>query len=181
MLLYITNCTYRHSAELWLWFCSSPGQSQWLRCSPSGDVTCLLPNPCRVMSRLAVVCGGSRGIGKAASRLLAERGCRLVVLSRDEGAARAAAASLPGGTYEHCPGGSVFSCSVSYMIHGACSCLNVCLFVPPADHMALSCDVSKEQEVQKTFETIQKNCGNITYLVNSAGINRCVFHTLAWL
>lgn len=43
--------------------------------------------------------------------------------------------------------------------------------------MALSCDVSKEQEVQKTFETIQKNCGNITYLVNSAGINRCVFHT----
>lgn len=89
------------------------------------------------MSRLAVVCGGSRGIGKAVSRLLAERGCRLVVLSRDEAAARATAASLPG-----------------------------------ADHMALSCDVSKEQEVQKTFETIQKNCGNITYLVNSAGINR---------
>lgn len=50
-----------------------------------------------------------------------------------------------------------------------------CVFLPPADHMALSCDVSKEQEVQKTFETIQRNCGNITYLVNSAGINRCVF------
>lgn len=56
----------------------------------------------------------------------------------------------------------------------------VCLFPtrsvspPPADHLALSCDVSKEQEVQKAFETIQKQCGNITYLVNSAGINRCV-------
>lgn len=40
------------------------------------------------------------------------------------------------------------------------------------DHMALSCDVSKEQEVQKTFQTIQKTCGNISYLVNAAGINR---------
>lgn len=38
--------------------------------------------------------------------------------------------------------------------------------------MAFSCDVSKEQEVQKTFEAIQKSCGNITYLVNAAGINR---------
>ncbi|TKS74881.1 Carbonyl reductase family member 4 [Collichthys lucidus] len=89
------------------------------------------------MSRLAVVCGGSRGIGKAVSRLLAERGCRLVVVSRNKDAAQATVASL----------------------HGA-------------DHVALSCDVSKEQEVQKTFETIQKTCGNISYLVNAAGINR---------
>ncbi|XP_068174988.1 carbonyl reductase family member 4 isoform X2 [Antennarius striatus] len=42
----------------------------------------------------------------------------------------------------------------------------------PADHVALSCDVSKEQEVQKAFETIQKTSGNISYLVNTAGINR---------
>ncbi|KAM7012532.1 carbonyl reductase family member 4 [Tautogolabrus adspersus] len=89
------------------------------------------------MSRLAVVCGGSRGIGRAVSRLLAERGCRVAVVSRNEDTARAALASL----------------------HGA-------------DHVALSCDVSKDQEVQKTFETIQKTCGNISYLVNAAGINR---------
>ncbi|XP_040896897.1 carbonyl reductase family member 4 isoform X2 [Toxotes jaculatrix] len=89
------------------------------------------------MSRLAVVCGGSRGIGKAVSRLLAERGCRLAVVSRDEGAARATVASLHGG-----------------------------------DHVAFSCDVSKEQEVQKTFDTIKKTCGNISYLVNAAGVNR---------
>uniref|UniRef100_A0A3Q3VY21 3-ketoacyl-[acyl-carrier-protein] reductase beta subunit n=1 Tax=Mola mola TaxID=94237 RepID=A0A3Q3VY21_MOLML len=89
------------------------------------------------MSRLAVVCGGSRGVGRAVSRLLAERGCRLVVVSRSEDAARATAASLRG-----------------------------------ADHVALSCDVSKEQQVQRTFETIQKTCGNISYLVNAAGINR---------
>ncbi|XP_041647796.1 carbonyl reductase family member 4 [Cheilinus undulatus] len=89
------------------------------------------------MSRLAVVFGGSRGIGKAVSRLLAERGCRVAVVSRSEDAARATVTSL----------------------HGA-------------EHVALSCDVSKDQEVQKTFETIQKTCGNITYLVNAAGINR---------
>ncbi|KAF7203411.1 carbonyl reductase family member 4 [Nothobranchius furzeri] len=89
------------------------------------------------MSRLAVVCGGSRGIGRAVSCLLAERGCRLVVVSRREDAARAAVAALPG-----------------------------------AHHQALSCDVSKEEEVQRTFETIQKMCGNITYLVNAAGVNR---------
>lgn len=40
------------------------------------------------------------------------------------------------------------------------------------DHVAFSCDVSKEQEVQKTFETIQKTLGNVSYLVNAAGINR---------
>lgn len=89
------------------------------------------------MSRLAVVCGGSRGIGKAVSRLLAERGCRLAVVSRSEEAARATVVSLRGD-----------------------------------DHVAFSCDVSKEQEVQKTFETIHKTCGNISYLVNAAGINR---------
>ncbi|XP_036969350.1 carbonyl reductase family member 4 [Acanthopagrus latus] len=89
------------------------------------------------MSRLAVVCGGSRGIGRAVSRLLAQRGCRVAVVSRGQDAARATVASL----------------------HGV-------------DHVALSCDVSKELEVQKTFAMIQKTCGNISYLVNAAGINR---------
>ncbi|KAM4738679.1 carbonyl reductase family member 4 [Anableps anableps] len=89
------------------------------------------------MSRLAVVCGGSRGIGGAVTRLLAERGCRVAVVSRNQETAKAAVAAL----------------------HGA-------------DHKAFSCDVSKEQQVQETFEAIQKTCGNISYLVNAAGINR---------
>lgn len=88
------------------------------------------------MSRLAVVSGGSRGIGRAVSRLLAQRGCRVAVLSRSEDAARDTVASLPGD-----------------------------------GHVSIRCDVSKEQDVQKAFEVIQKNCGNISYLVNAAGIN----------
>lgn len=89
------------------------------------------------MSRLTVVCGGSRGIGRAVCRLLAERGCRVAVVSRCLDTAKASVDSLEG-----------------------------------ADHVAFSCDVSKESEVQKTFETIQKTCGNISYLVNAAGINK---------
>ncbi|CAM9187956.1 unnamed protein product [Lampetra planeri] len=89
------------------------------------------------MSRLAVVCGGSGGIGRAVSRLLAENGCRVAVVSRSTDAARCTVASLPG-----------------------------------ADHGAFSCDISKEHEVHKTFETIQTTYGNISYLVNAAGINR---------
>ncbi|XP_058276771.1 3-oxoacyl-[acyl-carrier-protein] reductase isoform X1 [Hirundo rustica] len=41
-----------------------------------------------------------------------------------------------------------------------------------AGHLALSCDVSNEQEVQKTFEEMQRSLGPISYLVNAAGINR---------
>ncbi|XP_009871673.1 PREDICTED: carbonyl reductase family member 4-like, partial [Apaloderma vittatum] len=40
-----------------------------------------------------------------------------------------------------------------------------------AGHVALSCDVSSEQEVQHTFEEMQRNLGPINYLVNAAGIN----------
>ncbi|CAB1324147.1 unnamed protein product [Coregonus sp. 'balchen'] len=37
------------------------------------------------------------------------------------------------------------------------------------DGAGFSCDISKGKEVQKTFEIIQKTCGNISYLVNAAG------------
>ncbi|XP_036377456.1 carbonyl reductase family member 4 [Megalops cyprinoides] len=89
------------------------------------------------MSKLAVVFGGSRGIGRAVAQQLAERGHRVAVASRNLDAARAAVATLRGG-----------------------------------DHVALRCDVSKEQDVQEAFVEIQKTCGNISYLVNAAGINR---------
>lgn len=90
-----------------------------------------------VMSRLGVVFGGSRGIGCAVAQLLAQRGHRVVVVSRNLEAAQTTANSLPG-----------------------------------EDHFGISCDVSKEQDVQKAFETITKTCGPVGYLVNSAGINR---------
>ncbi|XP_069832705.1 3-oxoacyl-[acyl-carrier-protein] reductase [Dendropsophus ebraccatus] len=39
-------------------------------------------------------------------------------------------------------------------------------------HLAVSCDVAKEQDVQRTFQEIVKNIGNVNCLVNAAGINR---------
>ncbi|XP_053886210.1 3-oxoacyl-[acyl-carrier-protein] reductase isoform X3 [Malaclemys terrapin pileata] len=41
-----------------------------------------------------------------------------------------------------------------------------------AGHMALSCDVAMEQDVQNTLEEVEKNLGHVNYLVNAAGINR---------
>lgn len=48
------------------------------------------------------------------------------------------------------------------------------IYLNAAGHLALSCDVSSEQAVQKTFEEMQRNFGPINYLVNAAGINRLV-------
>ena len=47
--------------------------------------------------RVAIVTGGSRGIGLAAATLLAERGVSVVVTSRDRAAAEQAAATIAGG------------------------------------------------------------------------------------
>nr|XP_008113419.1 PREDICTED: carbonyl reductase family member 4 isoform X2 [Anolis carolinensis] len=41
-----------------------------------------------------------------------------------------------------------------------------------ASHLAFSCDVSKEENIQNTFKEIEKSLGHISYLVNAAGINR---------
>ncbi|MBN3308496.1 carbonyl reductase family member 4 [Amia ocellicauda] len=88
------------------------------------------------MSKVCAVFGGSRGIGKAVSQLLAKKGHRVIVVARNLEAAQSTATSLG------------------------------------EDHLALSCDVSKEHDVQETFEKIQSSCGNINYLVNAAGLNR---------
>uniref|UniRef100_A0AAA9T0B0 3-ketoacyl-[acyl-carrier-protein] reductase beta subunit n=2 Tax=Bos TaxID=9903 RepID=A0AAA9T0B0_BOVIN len=88
------------------------------------------------MDKVCAVFGGSRGIGRAVARLMAQRGYRLAIVARNLEGARAAAGDLGG------------------------------------DHLALSCDVAKEHDVQNTFEEIEKNLGRVNFLVNAAGINR---------
>nr|XP_019587034.1 PREDICTED: carbonyl reductase family member 4 [Rhinolophus sinicus] len=39
-------------------------------------------------------------------------------------------------------------------------------------HLAFSCDVAKEHDVQNTFEEMEKKLGPVNFLVNAAGINR---------
>ncbi|XP_048647665.1 3-oxoacyl-[acyl-carrier-protein] reductase isoform X3 [Marmota marmota marmota] len=40
------------------------------------------------------------------------------------------------------------------------------------NHLAFSCDVAKEHDVQHTFEEMEKHLGQVNFLVNAAGINR---------
>uniref|UniRef100_A0A452V3D0 3-ketoacyl-[acyl-carrier-protein] reductase beta subunit n=1 Tax=Ursus maritimus TaxID=29073 RepID=A0A452V3D0_URSMA len=40
------------------------------------------------------------------------------------------------------------------------------------DHLAFSCDVAEERDVQNTFEEMEKKLGRVNFLVNAAGINR---------
>ncbi|KAJ6668658.1 hypothetical protein lerEdw1_012140 [Lerista edwardsae] len=39
-------------------------------------------------------------------------------------------------------------------------------------HLAFSCDVSKEDNIQSTFREMEKSLGPVNYLVNAAGVNR---------
>ncbi|XP_029415404.1 carbonyl reductase family member 4 isoform X6 [Nannospalax galili] len=88
------------------------------------------------MDKVCAVFGGSRGIGRAVAQLMAQKGYRLAIVSRNLEMARAAAGELGG------------------------------------DHLAFSCDVSKEQDIQNTFEEMEKRLGPVHFLVNAAGINR---------
>ncbi|XP_004579113.2 3-oxoacyl-[acyl-carrier-protein] reductase [Ochotona princeps] len=40
------------------------------------------------------------------------------------------------------------------------------------EHLALSCDVAKEHDVQHAFEEMERHLGQVNFLVNAAGINR---------
>ncbi|XP_048186562.1 3-oxoacyl-[acyl-carrier-protein] reductase [Perognathus longimembris pacificus] len=40
------------------------------------------------------------------------------------------------------------------------------------DHLAFSCDVAKEHDVQTTFREMEKHLGQVNFLVNAAGVNR---------
>ncbi|XP_078004229.1 3-oxoacyl-[acyl-carrier-protein] reductase isoform X2 [Phascolarctos cinereus] len=88
------------------------------------------------MEKVGVVFGGSRGIGKAVAQLMAEKGYRLAIASRDLEVAKAAARNLGG------------------------------------NHLALRCDVAKEQDIQSAFAEMEKKLGRVNFLVNAAGINR---------
>ncbi|MEE6461023.1 hypothetical protein FKM82_001171 [Ascaphus truei] len=92
------------------------------------------------MTKVCAVFGGSRGIGKAVAKLLAQKDYKLAIISRNLKIAKATAEEV-GGLYKQ-------------------------------GHLALSCDIAKEQEVQRTFKEIVQNLGHVNYLVNAAGISR---------
>ncbi|XP_061056787.1 3-oxoacyl-[acyl-carrier-protein] reductase isoform X2 [Eubalaena glacialis] len=131
------------------------------------------------MDRVCAVFGGSRGIGRAVARLMAQRGYRLAIVARNLQGARAVAGDLGGGYRPEAPrlraasvdrgrcGSEKPSWAPSSLGRSGSPC-----GARGGDHLALSCDVAKEHDVQNTFEEIEKNLGRVNFLVNAAGINR---------
>lgn len=87
--------------------------------------------------QVAVVTGGSRGIGLAISRALAAAGARVAVIGRDGARAAQAATSLAGD-----------------------------------GHAGYACDVADAAAVQGVLERLQAELGEVSVLVNNAGITR---------
>lgn len=56
----------------------------------------------QLQGKVAVVTGGSRGLGRAAAKTLADEGCRIAVLGRDEAACAAVVAEIGEGAFA-CP------------------------------------------------------------------------------
>jgi 3-oxoacyl-[acyl-carrier protein] reductase len=98
--------------------------------------------------KVAVVTGGSRGIGHAIAQGLARVGSRVAVLARDVAKAREAAASLGNGG-EGAGGGGGGARGWGY-----------------------GCDVSDAQQVETTVAAIEKDLGRIDVVVNNAGTTR---------
>ena len=91
------------------------------------------------MERIAIVTGGSRGIGAATARLLASRGWSVAVNWRaDEDAANGVVRDIEGA------GGRA---------------------------IAVQADASVEADVERLFETVDRELGTLTGLVNNAGIH----------
>ena len=90
------------------------------------------------MSNIAIVTGGSRGIGAATARLLAERG---------------------------------YDVAISYLSN-ADAAAAVVRDIEAAGRrgLAVHCDAGSEAETERLFETVDKELGTLTALVNNAGM-----------
>ena len=118
-------------------------QSQSKAKSSSGRPQAALSKP-RLGGKVAVITGGSRGIGLAIAEVLAAEGCSVVITGRERKSLQAAAARI------------------SQIIPKDAS----------AAAVAEVCDVRDPQAVAALFESLGERFGKIDVLVNNAGISQ---------
>jgi NAD(P)-dependent dehydrogenase (short-subunit alcohol dehydrogenase family) len=99
----------------------------------------------RLRGRVAVVTGGSRGIGYAIAQTLAAEGCSVVITGRDAATLKKSAAQI--------------SKSVSRQ-------------KKPPQIVAQVCDVRDPNAVSALFAEVKKRFGKLDILVNNAGISQ---------
>ena len=102
--------------------------------------------------KVAIVTGGSRGIGRAVSLGLAEAGVRVIVASRTEEEAP------PGTEFERYASGNIHS--TAEMIHSR-----------GGDAVAVKCDVSSEADIAQLAATALERYGRIDILFSNAGVD----------
>jgi NAD(P)-dependent dehydrogenase (short-subunit alcohol dehydrogenase family) len=105
-------------------------------------------NAARLAGKIAVVTGGSRGIGFAVARALVREGCSVVISGRDEAALAQAAARID----EEIPA------SLRSSRHHRPQVLS------------RHCEVQHPESVAGLFSAVKQHCGKIDLLVNNAGV-----------
>ena len=103
-------------------------------------------------NKVAIITGGSRGIGRAVSRGLAQAGARVVVASRTE------EELTPGAEYERYASGNIHDTVRSILDDGG-------------DAIAVKCDVTDASDLQNLVKTATTHYGGIDILFSNAGID----------
>jgi NAD(P)-dependent dehydrogenase (short-subunit alcohol dehydrogenase family) len=93
----------------------------------------------RLDGRVALVTGGSKGLGESMARALSQAGARTVICSRDQESCDSTAASISEATGQ--------------------------------DSIGMAMDVTAEEQVDDVFAAVQRRCGQLDVLINSAGVN----------
>ncbi len=102
--------------------------------------------------KVAIVTGGSRGIGRSVSRALARAGAKVVVASRTE------AEVAPGAEYERYASGNIHDTVRSIRDEGG-------------DALAVRCDVTDAADLQGLARAAVSHYGGVDILFSNAGID----------
>jgi len=111
---------------------------------------------------VAVVTGGSRGIGKGVARALAERGATVYIAGRSQA-----------GAIHTSPGGALLPGTIQEAVEEVNSL--------GGRGIAVACDLSVDEEIRSLFERVRQESGHLNILVNNAAyLNEKMFVRPFW-